>query len=537
MNSETSTKNETSGSLDQNGNEKRARTRTKSSSLQSASEIEAMIFDNICHYPKESNFTKLSEELQLDGFKNFIYLALIVSCGRTIFENLSTYGFASSPIRLFTFILEYGLNEITLYYLIERNWWFIARCVIETILLMELQIVLIEQWIYVPLEAQKFMLRQLTLSEFILKWTKMSLGTITIWLIGFYSLFQSISNLIAELILFADREFYRDWWNAKTISEFWRSWNIPIHRWCVRHLLKPLLIEGGVSSTFATFAIFLVSGIFHEYVISVPVMVYASESLPSNDSTESAIEELNNRLASPEGRIVNGERVTNGSRSFQIGLFRRGRFICGGSLFASRWVITAAHCVYSTEPDQITIVYGTLQYRNGPKVGVEKIWVHPNYDQSNVHDDLAIIKLAKEVNEKTDSISYVKLNQIHSMVNINSIVTVSGWGRTAKNQTVSDYLMKADMKAVSFARCRWLWAGIFRVSRGMLCAQDTDSGACNGCNGDSGGPLQYEIDGQWFLLGAASWVVRCGSTTYPTVWTRVPYFLNFITEISGITPP
>lgn len=39
---------------------------------------------------------------------------------------------------------------------------------------MELQIVLIEQWIYVPLEAQKFMLRQLTLSEFILKWTKMS---------------------------------------------------------------------------------------------------------------------------------------------------------------------------------------------------------------------------------------------------------------------------------------------------------------------------------------------------------------------------
>lgn len=211
----------------------------------------------------------------------------------------------------------------------------------------------------------------------------------------------------------------------------------------------------------------------------ISVMVYASESLPSNDSTESAIEELNNRLASPEGRIVNGERVTNGSRSFQIGLFRRGRFICGGSLFASRWVITAAHCVYSTEPDQITIVYGTLQYRNGPKVGVEKIWVHPNYDQSNVHDDLAIIKLAKEVNEKTDSISYVKLNQIHSMVNINSIVTVSGWGRTAKNQTVSDYLMKADMKAVSFARCRWLWAGIFRVSRGMLCAQDTDSGACN----------------------------------------------------------
>ena len=37
----------------------------------------SLIFDNVCHYPAESVFTKLSENLQLDGFKNFIFLILV----------------------------------------------------------------------------------------------------------------------------------------------------------------------------------------------------------------------------------------------------------------------------------------------------------------------------------------------------------------------------------------------------------------------------------------------------------------------------
>ena len=80
-----------------------------------------------------------------------------------------------------------------------------------------------------------------------------------------------MTNLVAELLLFADRDFYRDWWNATTIGEFWRNWNVPIHRWCVRHLYKPMLIKGHFSGTVASFATFLVSGIFHEYIISVPL--------------------------------------------------------------------------------------------------------------------------------------------------------------------------------------------------------------------------------------------------------------------------
>ena len=51
-------------------------------------------------------------------------------------------------------------------------------------------------------------------------------------------------NTLGEIIGFADRQFYRDWWNASNIKNFWMTWNIPVHKWCVRHLFKPMLYSG-----------------------------------------------------------------------------------------------------------------------------------------------------------------------------------------------------------------------------------------------------------------------------------------------------
>lgn len=54
------------------------------------------------------------------------------------------------------------------------------------------------------------------------------------WLLSFYFLFHSVMNLIGELLLFGDRRFYDDWWNAETVWKFWRTWNVPVHRWASR---------------------------------------------------------------------------------------------------------------------------------------------------------------------------------------------------------------------------------------------------------------------------------------------------------------
>ncbi|XP_023344418.1 diacylglycerol O-acyltransferase 1 [Eurytemora carolleeae] len=94
-----------------------------------------------------------------------------------------------------------------------------------------------------------------------------------LWLIWFYLLFHSFLNSIGEILQFADRDFYHDWWNANNIAKFWSTWNLPVHRWCVRHLYKPLL-HAGCSKTTGMLVVFFTSAFFHEYLISVPLRVF-----------------------------------------------------------------------------------------------------------------------------------------------------------------------------------------------------------------------------------------------------------------------
>lgn len=41
---------------------------------------------------------------------------------------------------------------------------------------------------------------------------KMAIPNHLIWLIFFYVTFHSGMNVLAEVLLFADRTFYKDWW-------------------------------------------------------------------------------------------------------------------------------------------------------------------------------------------------------------------------------------------------------------------------------------------------------------------------------------
>lgn len=51
------------------------------------------------------------------------------------------------------------------------------------------------------------------------------------------------------------------------MGEFWKSWNIPVHRWCVRHVYKPF-VRNGYTKFNASLAVFFVSAFFHEYLVN-----------------------------------------------------------------------------------------------------------------------------------------------------------------------------------------------------------------------------------------------------------------------------
>lgn len=46
---------------------------------------------------------------------------------------------------------------------------------------------------------------------------------------------QRLILVLGQVLMFGDRLFYRDWWNANTIEAYWRLWNLPVHYWMVSY--------------------------------------------------------------------------------------------------------------------------------------------------------------------------------------------------------------------------------------------------------------------------------------------------------------
>jgi len=99
----------------------------------------------------------------------------------------------------------------------------------------------------------------------------MKLSTISLfcWLAGFFLVFQSSLNALAEVMRFGDREFYGDWWNSVSIRTYWTSWNKPVYHFMKRHIYSPL-VGRGVPPTLAQIIVFVFSGLLHELLVGIP---------------------------------------------------------------------------------------------------------------------------------------------------------------------------------------------------------------------------------------------------------------------------
>ncbi|XP_071859195.1 chymotrypsin-2-like [Bombus fervidus] len=223
-------------------------------------------------------------------------------------------------------------------------------------------------------------------------------------------------------------------------------------------------------------------------------------------------------------RIVNGEDAGPNEFLYQASLQTNHHHFCGGSVLNKYYVLTAAHCVVDEQPSQVEVITGTKDLSGSPTFVHQavKFIVHAKYDPyNNWINDIALIKVNKPF-ETGPHLSFVSLPQANQNIPDNSRAIVSGWGRIRQYGPTSTTLKKATIYITNQNTCKDVYRKIHDT---QICANDPkiERGACNG---DSGGPLT--VNGS--IVGIVSWSTGCGLSDYPTVYTRVPSYINWIQE-------
>lgn len=150
---------------------------------------------------------------------------------------------------------------------------FLLKRIFEVMLGVQIMFAVIQQWMVPSIVNSLIPFSNMDVTKATERLLKLAIPNHLFWLCMFYIVFHSFLNLVGELLQFADRNFYCDWWNANNIDTFWRTWNMPVHRWAVRHLYIPL-VGMGYSRTMGGVAVFFVSAFFHEYLVSVPLKTF-----------------------------------------------------------------------------------------------------------------------------------------------------------------------------------------------------------------------------------------------------------------------
>lgn len=225
-------------------------------------------------------------------------------------------------------------------------------------------------------------------------------------------------------------------------------------------------------------------------------------------------------------RIVNGSIATANSWPWMVAIYiSNGRF-CGGTLISSQHVLTAAHCVADVTSNDV-IVYAGIQRLserfNGQIRNLSTIYVHPNYSNSTLVNDLAILKLSSSLNLST-TIGLCCLPTANSRLTIGDYPVYIGWGRTEPTSDFSDELRQSEPEVVNSSFCSYA-----SLTDNQICTGNTSSIACYG---DSGSPLMMKINDAWTCMG----VVNMGLLTCDSyvVFTRVFPYMSFISNITSL---
>lgn len=244
------------------------------------------------------------------------------------------------------------------------------------------------------------------------------------------------------------------------------------------------------------------------------------------------------------GRIVGGVEANPYSWPWQISLRAQTQrsytnddygHVCGGSIINKRWIVTAAHCVYSGRSYPMRfweILTGDhdrrKEERSETRYKVEKLIIHENYKQIGFHNDIALFKTTKDIafNNEVQPVCLTK-----EQVEPDKLCFTTGWGATHFGDSKgSATLQQVTLPVIGHEQCsKPDYLGMSVDKKEMVCAGYPE-GQKDACQGDSGGPLVCSkgLELRYYLHGITSWGVGCAMAKKPGVFTRVSSYIDWI---------
>ncbi|ETN65604.1 coagulation factor XI [Anopheles darlingi] len=246
--------------------------------------------------------------------------------------------------------------------------------------------------------------------------------------------------------------------------------------------------------------------------------------------------------------IIAGEDAISGQWPWHAAIFHRidriFMYQCGGTIINENTILTAAHCVSLRDGiitvDRLsvqvgrTFLYAAESHTQEHQAG--QIIVHEEYSASAVRNDIALIKLATNM-QFTDYVQPICLwDRSNTAIGplVGRVGSVVGFGITEVG-AIADQLRVAYMPIVDTQTCldsnRDLFGRV--LTRFVFCA-----GFRNGttvCGGDSGGGMYFEIEGRWYVRGIVSFSGQnCQSADFAG-FSDVAMYLDWINRYTAGT--
>jgi trypsin len=249
-----------------------------------------------------------------------------------------------------------------------------------------------------------------------------------------------------------------------------------------------------------------------------------SLAIPLSQSATSVAQE---QIRPAGRRIVGGEKTDIRDHPWQVALDIKidgQRYLCGGSIIADRWVLTAAHCFKrSTTAGEVRAKAGVTDYnKQGVWTDVQRIRIHDHYNSKTHEHDIALVKLRTTARGRI-----IPLVTAQERLAPGEPLEITGWGATSEGGDTSRHLLQATVPLALNASCNAPSAYDGKIKPGMMCAGSRDGGV-DSCQGDSGGPLVWRRADGPVLVGVVSWGEGCARKLKYGVYTRVSAYRGWI---------